>query len=70
MDIFTTDCGFPYTLESKIYTRLWLTMMKEALRELHYMADQAEIQSGFSESEDHIYFEYLSFNAKVENYLT
>ena len=69
MEITTTDCGFPFTIESEIYAILWEKMLFESQREIDYMADLAGIRAGISVGGTSLNFNHWSYNDNVENYL-
>lgn len=49
---------------------LWQKVLSEHVRELDYVADLAGITSNISISSDHLNFSYVSYNDKMEEYLT
>ena len=70
MDVITNDCDFPHTVESMVYSIIWKSMLDESLRELDYMADLAGMNLDLSIMGDYISFKYLSYNTKVEKFMT
>lgn len=68
--IHTNSCSFPYSTESCVLAMLWQRVLSEHVRELDYVADLAGITSNFSIQSDHLNFSYISYNDKMEEYLT
>jgi len=43
--LFTTDCEFPMSTQSLIFSMMWVNMLNESLREMNYMASLAGIKA-------------------------
>lgn len=69
LKIETTDCMYPLTPLSHVFSAIWNACLSESLREISYMAELAGQGSGLTRSTDFLHVSFAGYNDGLENYI-
>lgn len=69
MKIYTNDCSFGQTPESRMFAHLWTAILNEHMREFNYMANCANLHLQVTPKFNNISFEWSGFNDTMKKYI-
>ena len=69
MKIYTNDCSFGSTPDSRTFAHLWSQILNEHMREFNYMANCASLHLTVSLKYNNINFDWTGFNDTMKTFI-